>query len=186
MFEEIKKDSQLSKIIRNFCEDNHFEICISDNLEENDENLLILKIDDYYSTKNFTKPPKSIDCLILVRCHNESFNMFLIELRNIKNSKGFNRKEIYQKFQNTFELFLNDEFSKIFVKYSYSNIKCYFVSDPYGYKKRDNSLTKENFLEKQHCKNLNKDWLMSFKPFKFKNRLYSISIEMPTPTIDEC
>jgi len=186
MFDEIKNNNKLSKIIKNFCEDNNFEICISDDLEKNDENLLILKIDDYYSSKNFKKPPKSIDCLILVKCKNQSFNMFLIELRNIKKSKGFNTKEIYEKFKNTFEFFLKDEFSDIFFKYSYSNIKCYFVSDPYGYKKRDVNLTKENFLKKQHCKNLNYDWLINFKPFKFKNRLYSISIEMPTPIIEEC
>ncbi len=186
MFDEIRNNNKLSKIIRNFCEDNNFEICISDNLEKNDENLLILKVDDYYSTKNFKKPPKSIDCLILVKCKNQSFNMFLIELRNIKNSKGFKEKEIYEKFQNTFNFFLNDEFLNIFDKYSYNNIECYFVSDPYGYRKRDKNLTRENFLEKQHCRSLNTKWLTRGKPFKFKNRLYSISIEMPTPIIEEC
>ncbi len=189
MFREIYNNKELISIKMNYCNENNIEVCLSEELEESEDKLIILKIDEFYSTKNMLTPPKSIDCLIILKCDSNScYNFYLIELKDIKRSKGFSAKDIRDKFETTFEDFMQNRFKDIFLneEYCINNLKCYFISDPYCYKKRDLNLTREEFLKKTHTKALNTKFLNSFKPFKFRDKTYTITNEMPNPTINEC
>jgi hypothetical protein len=118
MLNAIDQDVSLLNITRRSCVENNVGIDICDALlvdgDLNDDLIRILKIDDYYSSKNFAKPPKSIDCLIVVKSEKESFELTLVELRDVKSIKGVRPGHILEKFRNTFARFMTEDFSEIF------------------------------------------------------------------------
>lgn len=184
MFSKIQNDPALFSIISSYCDENNIEICLSEKLDENsDDKLLILKIDDFYSSKNMPKPPPSVDCLILVKCDSSKcYDIYLVELKNIKSQGGFDRDNIVAKFKTTIDKFLNDEFKDIFLAEKYCNFNCYFVTNPYGCK----NISQEEYDRKIHDEGLKLDFFNSIKPFKFKDKYSLIQPKLPNPMIDEC
>jgi hypothetical protein len=72
----------------------------------------------------------------------------LVELKDIKSSKGFNLENIQQKFATTINDFLNDKFKDIFDAYCINDFKLYFVLSEKYYKKMGNSHLKPFTLKK--------------------------------------
>ena len=184
MFRKIQTNPKLMAIISSYCDENGIEVCLSKKLDENsDDKLIILKPDEYYSTKNMPKPPPSVDCIILVKCDSEEcYNIYLIELKNIKSQRGFSNKNIVQKFKTVIEKFLNSEFGDIFLKEKYCNFNCYFVANPYGCK----NMSDAEYSKKIHDESLKLDYFNSIKPFKFQGRYILIESKLPNPIISEC
>jgi len=126
MFETILLNSDLFGLCRETCEENNARVEFSKQLAE--DNYIVLKVDAYYNSLRIHNPPPSIDCLILVKCDtNECYDFYLVELRDIKSSKGFEIENIQQKFATTIDDFLNDKFKDILDAYCINDFKLYFV-----------------------------------------------------------
>ena len=119
MIESIFETPDLFAIVRACCEENDVSISFCEELfvdnEVDDNRVAILKIDSYYNTKNFAKPPPSIDCLIVINESDDKYALYLIELKGIKKAANFDKKNIVTKFKTTIDDFLSKEFSNIFL-----------------------------------------------------------------------
>jgi len=184
MFREIEQNSELFPIITSYCEENNIEVCLSQSLDENShDKLLILKADAYYSSQNMNNPPPAIDCIILVKCDTcDGYDIHLVELRNIKSPKGFNKENIKAKFTTVLDDFLTQRFKDIFLNEKYCNFNCYFVSDPYSY----GNMTQKEYDKKIHTQELKLDYFNSIKPFRFQGKVSLIQPKLPNPMISEC
>ena len=187
MFRKIMSDSDLFPLFRSYCSENRIEVCLSEGLEENsDDKLLILKVDAYYSSANgMHNPPASVDCLILVKCDtNDCYDVYIVELRDINSPNGFDKKNIVEKFTTTINDFLGKRFKTIFYDedYCFHNFKCYFVTDPYGC----SGMTQEEYDEHIHAKELKLGYFNSLKPFVFRDKIAMIEPILPNPMIAEC
>ena len=182
MISEIRNHPELKRIIVDCCSENNVEVTISSNI--NNDDFIILKIDKYYNSLSLADTPKSADCLIILRCENNTFRLFIIELRDIKNLAGFSVKEIYQKFTTTINNFLREKFNEFFFsdKYDIKDLKLYFISDPL---KIQNSNYDNNQIKKL-TKGTKIELLLLMPPFKFDNKYYSISYQVPNPIIQNC
>ncbi len=184
MFKKIQQNTKLLSIIRSYCDENNIEVCLSPELDENsNDKLLILKADDYYSTKTMHNPPPAIDCIILVKCDNcDGYDIYLVELRDIKSPRGFDKENIKSKFQTVVDDFLQNRFKDVFLNEKYCHFNCYFVSNPYKCK----NLTQEEYNKKIHDEGLKLDYFNSIKPFKFQGKISFIQPILPNPMVKEC
>jgi hypothetical protein len=181
MFNDIYGDENLLAIIRNECCENGYEIGIAEELH-NSDNVLILKIDAYFNSINMHNPPPSVDCLVMVRCTvNNCYNIYLIELKNISDSDGFDKVNIVSKFQTTIDIFLGNTFSQIFADQTYCNFKCYFVTNPYNF-----TGGQSNYDEYIHANGLKLDYFSGIEPFEFGGKYALIEPMLPNPTIVPC
>ena len=174
MISEIRNHPTLKKIVVDSCSENDVEATISSNIDKAD--FIILKIDDYYNSLSLADTPKSVDCLIVLRCKNNSYRLYIIELRDIKKLAGFKSKEIYQKFETTLNNFLMERFNDLFLseKYEIKDIILLFITDPLNLRNGKYSLVQmENKI-----KGTKIEILLLMRPFKFGNRYYLISYEV--------
>lgn len=182
MISEILNHSELKKIIVKCCSENNVEATISSNIDKAD--FVILKIDKYYTSLLLANTPKSVDCLIVLRCDDNTFMLFIIELRDIKNLAGFSAKEIYQKFETTINNFLREKFSEFFFSdnYDIKDLKLLFITDPLNIQNKKYTLNQI----KNRIQGTKIEILLLMRPFKFGSRYYSISYEVPNPIIQNC
>jgi hypothetical protein len=172
LFDEILQTPELFALYRETCEEN--DVCI--NLENiNKNNILILKIDAFYSSKNMHNPPPSIDCLILVKCINDSYNLYLFELKDVNAPKRIKITDIESKFNITINDFLNNRFKQLFDKYPIDKIELYLVSDPCRLEKR--GFSSEECQRKMGTTKFKT--FQSMKPFKYKEKLALINGILP-------
>jgi len=128
-------------------------------------------------------PPPSIDCIVLVKCDNDNcYNLFLVELKDINSSDGFNKKNIVSKFKTTIDAFLLNKFRDIFLEEKYCNFNCYFVTNPY----HCGGMTQEEYDRKIHNEGLKLDYFNSIKPFEFQGKVSFIQPILPNPMVSEC
>ena len=66
MIQEIKNCKELIPYLKNMIEDEEIEVGIESNLRE--EQLAIIKVDDYYNNLHMAIAPKSIDFVVAVDC----------------------------------------------------------------------------------------------------------------------
>ena len=136
MFDKIRNHVELYGIECGDCSENNASVEFDDSLKINgeidDSKVLILKPDNFYNTKDFAKPPKSLDCLILVNCTNKShYDLYLIELKDVKKLKNVNPNDVVAKFESVINDFFV-RFSEVF-NITYGK-KAFYVINPY-YKK---------------------------------------------------
>jgi len=168
LFNKIKSHSVLSQFIHERCEENG--ICVELDSRIPKENVLTLKVDEFYNSLHLDNTPASPDCLIIVKCFNEGYSMTIVELKNIdSSSKGFVLDNLFEKFVTCFYDFICNRFSDI-LKIDYKRIQLYFVSKIEIYK-RDASL---------------KIKLLQSKPIIYNGKRYYIAARMPTPAIKPC
>jgi hypothetical protein len=167
------------------CEEKDISAEIDDKIQ--DEDYIVLKIDKYYASLNMKKTPPSPDCLIIVKCkENNLYDLYLVELKNIKSSAGFKVENIEAKFKTAVEDFMGKRFADIFLNKSYSinKFKIYFVTDAYKIKKTNHSITKESYLKRIATTKLEK--VQNLRPLKFRNKVAAIDSRLPNPMIKYC
>ncbi len=184
MFKKIYENIELFSIISPYCSENNIEVFLSEGLQNcSDDRLVILKPDEYYSSKKIHNPPPAIDCIVLVKCSdNISYSIYLIELKDIKSPKGFNKKNIVAKFETVINDFLSTKFKDIFLDEKYCNFNCYFISNPNDCR----NMTQAEYDKKVHDQGLKLDYFNSIKPFKFNGKVSFIQPKLPSPMISEC
>lgn len=173
MINVIKKTEQLTPFITDKCEEN--QICVSMDYNIPKTNYVVIKVDQYYNSLRLPNTPPSLDCLITVRCTDDDYIIYLVELKNIKSPKGFIVNNIYNKFKTTIEDFMEIKFKNIFhdPEFNIKKLHLYFVTDPYGKRRFTQGTTKM-------------DSLLSRKPFQFQGKLFMLEHSLPNPMIKNC
>ena len=169
MFDKIVNHPELFSIVCGSCSENNasveFDELLKINGELNDAKVLVLKPDNYYNAMKIEKRPKSPDCLILVNCiDKEHYDLYLIELKDVKDTESLKYKIIVEKFNTMInEFFVN--FESIFGAIKYGTIKFYLVST---YPKNSANLSDEEYRKK--IKTCLLDTYASQKPLKLYNK----------------
>jgi hypothetical protein len=178
MINQIKYSKSLKPFITNKCEEN--EIFVSMAKDIPGTSFLVIKVDRYYNSLkigHLHKTPPSVDCLVLLKCRDNTFIIYLVELKKVKSPAGFSVDNIYNKFKTTIENFMGSRFNNIFLneRYIVRRLQLYFVTSAYGEKRK--SWRKEG---------TKLDVLRSLKPFKFRGKRYQIVHKLPNPLIKNC
>lgn len=184
MIQEIKSCKELIPYLRNKIEDEKIEVGIEDNLSE--QQLAIIKVDDFYNNLHIASPPKSIDFVVTVDCECFAYALYLLELKNVNSPKKLNIRDIQDKFSTTIYDFLTERYGYIFLndKYKYKDIKLYLVSDAYGLSDKYNTYEEYKKIQDKKQRIQSKDSLrvdcnLSSRLYKFKGKIVSINFDIP-------
>jgi len=177
MIDKIKQHPELKPFIAGRCEENEIFVSMAKDIPPG--NYVVLKVDRYYGSLKLKQTPPSIDCLVPVKCSNQGFIIYLVELKKIKSPKGFTVNNIYGKFKTVIEDFMTVRYAGIFLDRSYriEDLRLYFVTNPYRYRQKVTSHRRES---------TRMDALLSRGPFKFRDRLYQLKHILPNPVIENC
>jgi hypothetical protein len=178
-----KLTEELYGYLRSDCEENGACVNVCDDLkiddEIDDERIAIIKVDEYYSTKNFAMPPKSVDCLFVIERNNNEISIFIVELKSVRRPKTINISSIVEKFNNTINNFMKADFGHIFHNEAINikSAKLMLVVDTFSNK----GITDEVFNER--IKGCRLDQLNLIKPFKIGTRIATIETMQPNYVI---
>lgn len=172
MIEILSKEAKLKEFICDSCEENFIKVDFSKTIGKS--RLLIIKVDAFYN-KHVPKPKPSPDCLIIQHCHDNYYNIYLVELKNIKSLKSESLSHIREKFENCLSDFMSDKFRKYFYdeQIVLKKLELLFVSEP-------------NESRDKYSKNTRLDSLLSLPPCWFANKAYLIKHYTPSPIISDC
>nr|VFK17739.1 MAG: hypothetical protein BECKLPF1236B_GA0070989_11245 [Candidatus Kentron sp. LPFa] len=172
MLDEIVKHPDLFGLLRHACEEHDVCVTVCDELMENgdlrQDLIAILKIDAYFKTPKFSKPPKSIDCLIIIKTGERKFGLTLVELKNVSDARSLRPREIEPKFDTTIDDFLSGEFKSIFMNpgVTISYLHLWLIANPYKW-------SPERYRKK--LKDTVLGMYLSKKPkFSFRNKVAGI------------
>ncbi len=172
LLEKIKIEPLLSFYIRPTCDENDVGVSFDPSVLGDD--YLIIKVDEYFQSAIRSNTPRGNDCLIIQKCSDFRYKLYLVELKNITELTSGEKinKHIYDKFQNCFDILMSDHFRYLFYDEIYQfEIKLYFIS----HLKKD---------KKQ--KNMRLDSLLSYKANHFGGRKYGLESQEPYPMIMPC
>jgi hypothetical protein len=90
--------------------------------------------DRLVTATNFIRPPKSIDCLIVVKCDAVYFELTLVESKDVSSIQGILPRDIIEKFRTTINRFMAQDFRYVFacLAHEISAIRACLVSDPFN------------------------------------------------------
>ncbi|MGB1243284.1 MAG: hypothetical protein ACPG49_12225 [Chitinophagales bacterium] len=116
LIENLKNEELLKDFIKESCEDEGICIAIEEGVEKVD--LLVIKPDEYYNSLKIEKRPASVDCMVIQRCKENHFHIYLIELKNVKNLRGVKKEKdnLREKFETCLMDFIRGRFREHFVK----------------------------------------------------------------------
>lgn len=181
LLDKLSSDPIISQFICEECSENNFAAEFEDKLKKS-KNYLIIKVDDYYnSLQTDNQTPPSPDCLIFVKCDDaNNYNIYIIELKNIKSKNGFNIKNIRSKFKTCVNSFMKDVIRNYLNddKLVFNNIKLYFVTDPYNERLCGSRLSKATKMDALLALNT--------QPFIFDGKRLFIEHKFKNPIITSC
>lgn len=182
MIQQISQERQLTKYTTHKIQDEGIEVSIDPLLSPDD--YIAIKVDDYYNGLHLAKTtPKAIDFLVAVDCSCQDYVLYLLELKNVKTPQAYQTHAIYEKFKNTLDHFMSEEFSHIFFNdhYRYRHIFLYLVTTAYRAAMKYGSFEKYTKLMQKIGKKdtLLNDSALSQKPFRFRNKVLFIQTEVP-------
>ncbi len=171
MINKIKDTEALKPFITDECEENKIFVNMADDIPQN--NYLVIKVDRYYNSLNLSDTPPSVDCLVLLKCADSSYVLYLVELKNIKRPRRFKIDNIRDKFKTTIDDFMSTRFKDIFhsEKLPIKDLRLYFVTNLYKTPRKDTTKM---------------DSLLSRLPFEFRGKIKQIEPELPNPLIKNC
>ncbi|MCK5056826.1 MAG: hypothetical protein KAT34_09240 [Candidatus Aminicenantes bacterium] len=177
MINKTRYTEKLKPYITDKCEENKISVTMEMDIPA--KNYLVIKVDNFYNELGLKNTPPSVDCLILLKCADNSFFICLIELKDIKSPGGFSVDNIYIKFKTTIENFMGSRFKNIFQnkRFIVKKLQIFFVTDPYGDKNSKRSRKREG---------TKLDTLLSRTPFQFRGKRYLVKHKLPNPIIQKC
>lgn len=165
----LRNEPKITDFFRPECEDEGICIEVDNDIEE--DNILIIKTDDYYNSLNLEKTPPSTDCLIIQRCKNNTYKIYLIELKNVERAKLINKNNLREKFRTVLLDFINDKFRSIFNEFEFSKIELVLCAG---------KVTEEG------TKNYDLKFLLALPPILFRGLRLGVNGYPPVPTIKSC
>ena len=163
----IKNDPILKDYVISECCENNVSISLSPDI--NIENYVILKIDAFYNALEIELKPPSIDCLIIVKCSDNTYAIYLIELKSTSSANRLTIENILLKYDTCLKDFMMVRFKDYFNR-DYKRIKLYLISNIDIY--RRNRVLKLEILIKHK--------------FWWKGKKIMVDPRMPIPQIKNC
>ncbi|MFN9279219.1 MAG: hypothetical protein ACK6DW_05685 [Betaproteobacteria bacterium] len=190
MFDAIYADPDLFAITRQHCRENDVGATVSDQLLDEHGHLqhdrvLVLKLDALYSSQNMHNPPPAPDYLVIVRCGDDSYEGYIIELRDTGQTGVVRSKQILPKFRTAVDDFLSNRYRHIFFNngdVAFKTLKLYLVTDPLGL--RSKGLSEAEY--KSRIRGTVLDAYSSLEPVVVGRRAYLIEPVLPDPTVQPC
>ena len=180
MISRIQNEPKLKSCIRYEIEDEGIEVGVDEKLTHSE--YAGVKVDDYYNGLHDATPPKATDYVVAVDNSCDSYNLYILEMKNVKEPKFLDIRAIQDKFSTTINDFLSIRFKDIFLsdKYKYKDICLYLVSDAYGAGGSFHSHEEyRKYLEKIDKKDsLKVDNNLGRKIYKFRNRFLTIQYNL--------
>mgnify|MGYP001345367383 CR=1 FL=1 len=182
LFQAIRSDGNISPFLGTECSENGVSVNIENRLNPAND-YLIIKVDDYYNSINIANRPPSPDCLVIVKCAEEnSYKIYIVELKDINSQKGFDIKNIREKFSTCINDFmkgvldchLSDE------ALSFTEVNLLFVSNPYN-----ESYEGERHLKSKSTK-IDSLLALNTRPFRYDGKRLGIQHKSSSPTITPC
>lgn len=177
LLEKIKSNATLSKYLCDQCSENGISLQISNTITEDD--FLIIKVDDYYNAEVHPSPA-SPDCLIVQKCADGRYLIYIVELKDIIDQHGFTLDNMKEKYNTCLDDFMGNRFGDVFHDYNFiiKTIKLYFITDPYGFKEKPD--------KQLNMRGHKLDSLMAIRIPKYFNLHLYIEHRLPNPTILPC
>lgn len=182
MIKQIENERRLEGYTTRRIEDAGLKVAVDPLLEA--EEYIGIKVDDYYNgLKLMGETPKAVDYVISVDCSCDDYILYILELKNVKSPAAYQTKDIVEKFENTIKRFMSEDFKHIFLndRYKYRDICLYLVTSAYRAAMQYGSYeTYIKIMERIGKKDsLVNDMLFTMKPFRFRNKILTINIEIP-------
>lgn len=171
LFKDIQADTVLSNFIVPECEEEG--ICVSFDTSINRDETLIIKVDAFYNSLQLMPTPPSVDCLILQYCNDETYKVYLVELKNVKTKQHINNVNLEGKFETTLFDFMSNRFRTHFFKESYQ-LKTKLI------------LTAGKIESNIAIRSWSLDFLLGLRLFTFQNKILSIEGHSPNMMIKPC
>ena len=92
MINQIKYTDSLKDYVTRQCEENKIFVSMADDILP--DNYMVIKIDNYYNSLNLGNTPPSVDCLVVLKCHDNDFIIYLVELKNVRSPGSFNFRQL--------------------------------------------------------------------------------------------
>ena len=183
MIEAIQQEESLLASQRLECDENKYQTIISSSIDR-DRDLTIIKIDAYYGGLNLEKTPPTPDCLVVLRCEDGSYRIFIFELKNVNRASRIDRENIKDKFTTAVEDFMGKKFARIFENESFDikDFRMYFITDPRGASSHNMKL--EEFQKKYMGSRL--DFLNNIPLLSYRGIARRIEHAPPGFTIEPC
>lgn len=170
----ILADETLSPFFCDNCNENGVGVNFDPSLQLN-KDYIIIKVDDYYNS-NFKNPniPPSPDCIIIQKCHDERYVIYIVELKSIQSLGPYNLRHIRDKFQTCLSHFMSDLYRKYFYASDLNfHIKLLFICDLFtGNNDKFKTTKLDNLLALPHC--------------SFANNKYNLEHKIPSPIVRPC
>jgi hypothetical protein len=190
MFDAIYADPELLGITRQRCRENEVGATVSHELLDDDGHLLhdrvlVLKLDALYCSQNMHNPPPAPDYLVIVRCEDDSYEGYIIELRDTTQTGAVRSSQILPKFRTAVDDFLSIRYRHIFFindNVIFKSLRLYLVTDPLGL--RSKGLSDAEY--KSRIRGTVLDAYASLDPVVVGGRAYLIEPVLPDPTVEPC
>lgn len=190
MFNEIYNNPELFAILRQQCRENDVGATVAAALLNADGDLdekrvVVLKLDLLYSSQNMHNPPPAPDYLVIVRCCDDSYEGYIIELRDTAQTSAVRSSKIVPKFKTAVEDFLGKRYRHLFFDGDdiiFKTLKLYLVTDPLGIRARGFS----DAEYKSRILGTTLDAYSSLPPVIVGRRALLIEPVFPDPTIESC
>jgi hypothetical protein len=190
MFERIYQDPELFAIIRQQCRENDVGATVAaalldGNGDLNHERVIVLKLDSLYSSQNMHNPPPAPDYLVIVKCAENAYEGYVIELRDSVQTGAVRASQILPKFKTALDDFLSKRYRHIFFngdEIVFKTLKLYLVTDPLGL--RSKGLSEVEYMSRIRGTTL--DAYASLDPVIIGDRALLIEPVLPDPTIEPC
>ncbi|MBW1617036.1 MAG: hypothetical protein JRJ49_11040 [Deltaproteobacteria bacterium] len=182
LINNLRDHKELSDYISDKCDDaedsnGNFKVLTDKTIKP--KNIFIIKVDLYFN-KKISPNPKGPDCLIIQRCAEQKFNIYMAEFKDVKRPKHINKENIREKFDSCFKNFIEDKFKKYFTsdKIMIRNIKLWLISDPHNIREHPERIKHNNVIVFK--------MMLGEKPIKYLNKYIAIEHNHENPTIKNC
>lgn len=193
MINLINNDKKCFEISSGSLEENDIKIEFGTSLTDangdiDSSKLAILKPDLYYNTKDFAKPPKSPDGLVLVQ-DGELYHLYVAELKSARRIQSVKQTEINEKFHTIFNRFLCDDYKHIFTDQNYTlkSLSLWLICDPVNIRSgaHDPKILEQKIKALTSMRGVLADYALSLKAFTFKGFTSPIRLMISPPTIEQ-
>lgn len=190
MFDQIYADPELFAIVRQHCRENDVGATVASALLDeggdlDHERIIVLKLDSLYSSQNMHNPPPAPDYLVIVKCCDDSFEGYIIELRDTTQTGAVRASAILPKFRTAIDDFLARRYRHLFFRGEeiiFRKLKLYLVTDPLGV--RAKGLSEQEY--KSRIRGTTLDAYAALQPVMVGNRALLIEPVLPDPSIEPC
>jgi len=173
----LKSDSTIASYLDTSCVENGISVNIDPNINMDD--IIIIKVDRYYN-QQVHKPGPSPDCLVVLRCSESTYRIFIVELKDIDGPQGFTIENVKDKFISCLGDFMSNRFAHYFhnTLFNYEEIKLLFITDPYDFK--------NNPRKQERMRGHKLDALIAQRIPRYFNKHLYLEHKVPNPTIKGC